>query len=303
MYRFSIDFRVKGSIRIGGAVALGLVIILGAFYVRNSAESDTQTGAVVVAEAPARTAVPVTDSDGDGIEDWKESLQEKFFETIEAPAGNTTQAADEPYEPPMTLTGKFSEAFLQDYLEAKMRGEDFSDPTAFVDRAVNAVDTNTQSVRHSRLELNVVPSDYESIHTYGNEVASIVLSHSVQNENEAVILQRALDANDPDLLEGLMPIRSVYENIIADSLHIDVPDALADEHVALLNAYEAVLADIKAMQVAFTDPLFALARVRGYEADARSLYEAFRALAQKLTGEGGSYLNDEPGAFLYRFKT
>ena len=293
---------MKGIVRIGGAFGVGVVIILGALVVKNVG-TESGAGAIVVSKAPEREYINSQDSDGDGTKDWEESLQGKVFETIPTPTSTTFANTDEPYEPPTTLTGKFSEAFFQDYLQGKINGEDFSDPTAFIGNAVTAIEKNTQAKSHSRLELNVIQTTDDSVHTYGNDIARIIQSHSIDNENEAVILQKALATNDPEKLNELQPIHAVYANTLSDALTIPVPDALADEHIDFLNACEAILTDIEAMQVAFTDPLYSLARMKGYETDARALLNSLKAIGASLSESGTSYLNSEPGAFFYILET
>ena len=293
---------MKGIVRIGGALGVGVVIILGALVVKNVG-TESPAGAIVVSKAPEREYINSLDSDGDGIKDWEESLQGKVFETIDTPTSTPLTDINEPYEPPTTFTGKFSEAFLQDYLQGKINGEDFSDPTQFIGGAVSAIEKNTQSKTHSRLELAVTPSTPESIRAYGNEIAGIIKSHSIDNESEAVILQKALTADDPDKLKELDPIHAVYKNSISDALRINVPDTLADEHITFLNACEAILTDIEAMQVAFTDPLYSLARMKNYESDAGALFTSLKSIGTALTESGASYLNNEPGAFFYIFET
>jgi hypothetical protein len=293
---------VKGLVRIGGALGVGFVIILAALVV-NDASSVAPEGAVVVSKAPERNYINAQDSDGDGVKDWEENLQGKVFETIDTPTSTAyTVPTPEEYEPPTTFTGKFSEAFFQDYLQGKINGEDFSDPTKFVGNAVVAIEKNTQSKTHSRLELTVIQTTTDTVRTYGNEIASIIRSHSINNENEAIILQKALAANDPEILKELEPIHAVYKNSISDALRINVPDVLADEHVAFLNACEAILTDIEAMRVAFTDPLYSLARMKSYETDAKALFSSLKSIGSSLSESGATYHNNEPGAFFYIFE-
>lgn len=292
---------MKGPLAIGGAFILGGLIILCALAVKNSADAE-QAGSVIVTKAPVRTPIEAKDSDHNGVEDWQESLQARIYKTIDTPTSTFEVDLSEPYTQPETFTGKFSEAFFKDYMEAKMKGQDFTDPSAFVGTAIKAIEQNTQSKRHNRLELKLVPTTPESIRAYGNRVAEIMKTHSIDNEPELYILQTALNANDPKRLEDLEPIRNVYAQIIADTLVMEVPDAFADMHVDLLNANEAIEFDISAMQVSFTDPLYALARVKNYTNDAKSLFESLSAIREKITNEGISYMNEEPGAILYIFK-
>ena len=293
---------MKGIARIGGALALGVLIILGALSVQNSGENEALAGQIIVSAEPNRTYIETKDSDADGVSDWEEDLRTGIFETIDTPV--ETPENTEPYVPPTTFTGKFSEAFFKDYLDGKMNGADFTDPTEFIGKAVGAIDANTQSKRHSRLELTIVPDSEEAIHEYGNQIAKFMQRGSTRgSENEAAILQKALTVNDPTLLESLTPIHEGYKGIILDTLYVEVPESLVGAHLELLNAFEAILTDIEAMQVAFTDPLYSLARVKGYEDDAKLLLSALQNIAKTLFENAAVYTNNEPGAVFYRFES
>jgi hypothetical protein len=273
-------------------------MILSALSVHNQNTPDPENG-VVVLPAPERSYIETRDSDGDGIKDWEEGIQDQLLRTI--PISSTTLAAAATYTPPTTLTGKFSEAFLQDYLQGKMRGQDFSDPTAFVGTAIEAIDKNTTSRVHTKKELTIVPTTPDSLHEYGNELVRIMNTYSGNNENEAVILQEALKAQDEEILKKLDPILESYAQIIADSVLLPVPEDLVNEHLVLLNSYESILTDVTSMRVALQDPLFALSRIRVYEKDVRALYDALTAIADQLDTRGVVYLESDYGVFLHKF--
>lgn len=279
-----------------------MILILGAFHVSSQKENATNanSGSVVVSKSPSQLDIETRDSDGDGTPDWEELLKDKAFKSVTATSSASFTPSDT-YVPPTTLTGKFSEAFLQDYLEGKMHGEDFSDPTQFIDGAIRTIDANTASKKHTRAELNIIPADETSIREYGNEIVTIMNRHSKKSESELAILGRAIETNNPDVLNDLAPIQIGYENITADTLHIEVPSELALQHVNLLNAYEAVTFDIQAMQLAFSDPLYALARIRLYPEDVNNLVLVLKEIAGTLDAQGIVYTKDEPGAFFYIF--
>lgn len=291
---------MKGGIRIGGALALGVIMILGAFGVRDNS-AQLARGEIVVQEAPERTYIESRDSNNDGIEDWEEDIYENIFKTIKAPSSTVGYSAftEDEYVEPTTFTGKFSKAFFQDYMSGKVRGADMSEPTQLVGNAVAAIEKNTRSTVHARIEVNRIESTPKAIRAYGNELVDIMNRNSVQSEPEINIFGRALKNNNPAELAAIIPIRDGYKKIIADSLAMPVPDALASQHVGLLNAYEAILTDLEAMLVGFEDPLYALARIRNYEGDANAMYDALVAIGGSLDASGVSYANDEPGALFY----
>lgn len=287
---------MNDKVRIAGAIGVGVVIIALAFQ---ASTRNAVNQASVVLAAPPREPIETVDQNGNGTPDWEEQLTENAFKTITLPTSSTTSGEAGAYTDPTTLTGKFSVAFLQDYLQGKVNGADFSDPSGFINTAVQAIEGNTMSTKHSTGEVFPIPTTKESAHTYGNALQEIVKRHSpsTPTQNEMVILQNALGTKDPAALEALVPIAEGYARIIADTVTVPVPDIFVSQHLAILNAYEEVYADIRAAQVAFTDPLYTLARVRDYDIHAQGLLSAYILLAKELAKQGVIYTSDEPGAF------
>lgn len=293
---------MKGYVRIGGALALGIVIISGALVVQRNSSTEALAGQVVISDVPNREYVGSKDANGNGVPDWKE---DNLFTTIDVSTSTPEDVGA--YTPPTTLTGRFSEAFFKDYLNGKMSGEEFKDPTIFAEKAVQAIDANTRSKRHIRPELTIIPDSDNALHDYGNQVIEITViasaSPELSHENEALILQNALAENDPSQLEKLRPIHTAYSQIIEETLLMEVPESLVDSHIRLLNIYEAILFDIEAMQAAFSDPLLALARIRIYQDDAKNILSTFQSIWTLLDEKGVVYSNDEQGALFYLLDT
>lgn len=289
-------FRVKEKLRIGGAVALGILIILGALHVQNVTNAEGLAGQVIVSDVPNRTTVETLDADGNGIKDWQEDT---LFETIDTPTANGEDL--EPYIPPTTLTGKFSEAFFKDYLEGKMRGEDFSDPTAMVEKGVAALDNITKSPVHTRIELSVIPDSDEAFFAYGNQIAQTVLANQYNGERETEIFRRAVETKDAAVAAQIDPIIEVYTKSVQDLLQVDVPSSLIPQHLALINASEAIRTDTIAMRNVFSDPLFALMRTKAYFDDTKILYKAFANINVALSNKGVTYTSGDDGVLFYIF--
>lgn len=301
---------MKGSIRIGGALVVGIGIILGALYMSNQSLTTNPTLSDTSLGAPGtgltRDPIAIHDTDSDGVADWEETLQETVFRFAPTPTSTSLFAPSATYTPPTTFTGKFSEAFLADYLDGKMAGQDFSDPASFVNSAVQSIDSSTRSTKHSRIELHIVDSNTENVFAYGNGVVAITDTYAktIEHlENEMVILQKAIEGTDEEKLRELGPIVDAYANIIRDTLALPVPDIFANAHINLLNAYEAVYTDIYSMQFAFSDPLLTLARVRVYEDDMASFGFALKEIKTILDAQNILYTKEDPGSAFYVFDT
>ena len=290
---------MRGVIRIGVSVVVGTLIILGALYVnttKSPANITTSSNTTVVTEAPPRTLFETEDSNKDGIPDWREA-----FDTISTPTSTTLADEGDTYVPPTTLTGKFSEAFLQDYLDSKMQGQDFSDPSTFVESAVESINASVASKKHTRAELTLIPTTYESIREYGNEIGKLMQTTASSTRNEIVIFEEAMMLQDESALEALAPILKAYEDAILPMLLIEVPDTLSTQHITILNTLESMKTNIEGMQRAFDDPLYALARMSVYSDDVTTATTALTEIANIINEENITYTNEEGGSYFYIF--
>ncbi len=272
------------------AVLVGIVIISGSVYV--NASSTTIEGEVsVVPPPPERKYIPPTDSDGDGISDWAEELL--------ADREIISQELDpsDVYLPPTTLTGKFSVGFFQQYLTAKGFGTFSENKDELVKQATANLQREATDRIYTFSDIIFAPTDtIESIRAYGNTVATIVLEHSEEvTENEVDILQRAMKQNDPSRLSQIDPAIASYENFLAMTLATPVPFSLRQEHVDLINVYNAILSDLKAMRGTFEDPLLGLLRLKRYNQDIEGLVYTYYNLDRALRRAGVLYQEDEPG--------
>lgn len=292
---------MTGTVRIGGALVAGIFIILGALGMSGASNTD-MLSSVIASTAPERTYIESADSDNDGTKDWEEALQARFVDVVTEET-TSEDVASTPYEPPTTLTGKFSEAFFKDYMHGKVNGEDImSDPSKFIGNAVNAIEQNIEPKRHTRLEFTIVPATQESMHAYANSLVEMLVKDASYTVSELEVFYNALKADDASLMEPLNPIADLYANVIDKSLRMEVPQALASAHLAFINANEANLATIRGMQSGFTDPLLALGHIKHYDERKQALADSLVGFYTVLDAEGVVFDSDEPGSFFYLFE-
>ena len=280
---------------------MGGILVLGAFFVseRSTVAQENVDGSIV-SSAPERSYIEEADKNNDGTPDWQEVLTAQVIDTIKLPS-STPEGVGLAYEKPTTFTGKFSEAFFTDYLGGRMNSETLgeNDKKALVESAVRSIESNTASKVYTMSEILLVPDSEDALHAYGNQMVEIVNRHSIKNELETSILKRALEQNDPAILNDLAPIRQVYERVLSDSLAVPVPQSVAVAHTNIMTAYAGVLNDISGMEQAFSDPLLALASLQKYEKDMNYLYENIKKTVTILISNNVFYEKDEPGAFIY----
>jgi hypothetical protein len=261
------------SPRILVASLIGLVMVAGSYLMSKSA-NDVESGSVAspTTMPVGRDFIAVEDQDSDGLPDWQNTFNISTINLDEVSQSATmtktaTLAAD-------LATHTFATETNVGSITSLLRPNILDD----------SLDT-----QYGREDI-VVGSDDSPFYlrTYGNAVAAIAIENAppTGTESELTILNRALLRNDPAILEGLKPTVTAYEQMITDMLATPVPPMLVQEHLSLINVYQALVGDIKAFQGTFDDALPAMLRFRRYQADAEALYVAIAFLYQTLDEQG-----------------
>ena len=300
--------RVESVFRVGGAILLGAELIGVAFFVqhRNLTKAEAQVPALVVARGDVRTVQPALDTDEDGFPDWEEELRgtDPHTYTTSEEMYPVAATSSESYTPPTTITGRFSEQFLENMIRTGA-GEPMTaeQKAGLVDQSVNTLAAETADRLYTRGDITIVADrDTTALHTYGNALGDVFLTSSATHEPELTILGKAVQANDPAMLDGLKPIEAAYTGMLRAVLLVETPSGVATQQVGLVNALSLIHADIAAMQEVFTDPLGSLMRIRRYEEDARALAVALDAIRTALEKNGIAYTSEEPGLLLFSLR-
>ncbi len=279
--------------RIIGAILFGTAVIAVALVVKREPTklrdiTVVNGEAIVVTAAPDRQAIPIADTNSDGVPDWQESLQ-----ATEALALSSTT---ETFIAPETLTDQFALEFFEQMVRNENYGEFGKSPEEFVA-------TFSDSLAKEAVDKVIAPNQIvttndnspTTLARYGEAIARVILAHDdTVRENEAVILERALRDNNPEELKKLDGKIDVYTQILNETLSITAPSSVANEHLLLVNAYQAILSDLYAMRDAFNDPMLALLRMKRYQDDASMLATAIAGVANKLISGGASWSPESP---------
>ena len=251
-------------------------------------KSEPAASAVQVARPLQRPYIDVIDSDGNGVPDWQEALQKT--DALSVP--NESEA----YQEPDTLTEQFALEFFEQYMRGEQYGAFGTSPEELVEESGTVLARQAQDQPITRSQVTVSQdTNVDSLARYGEQVAVIIATHSrTDTEQELTIVDRAIRLNDKSELEKLDPIITVYENILADTLVLTTPQTYVSEHLVLVNAYQAVLNDIKSMRNSFDDPMRALLRIQRYQDDVTGLNNALTGLYGKLIADGVSWGEGSP---------
>ena len=274
--------------RLIAAFAIGLMIIGGSFLLK---QSTSEEGSDVVAVAQPQT----TRNYIANTAEWREELNVATLRAAQdAPEivmeGNGTEE--------QTVTGTFARSFFESFMRANAYGSlDDSTQNLLLHTSLSDLTNASKDTLLQTADIHVGESTDIYLREYGNTLVEIIQRYfSSESEDELLVLGRALQSNDPAEFAKLTNIADAYERVLADTLGVAAPPQLIEEHLALLNAYQAVGNDIKGMAEGHTDPVYALVRIQQYESDAQALLEALSRIYRKLYVAGIRYAHTEPGA-------
>jgi hypothetical protein len=267
--------------KIIGACVVGCALVAGAYTLSNFGasrfQSSNQSAAVVASETTPRVAIAVTDTDKNGIEDWRD-------EFVTADPIIIVQATST-YTPPDTLTEELGVNFIESYIRSKTYGPFGRTSDEVIDDTVNILTQETAHDLYDTPDITIMREwEDQDIRTYANTLALAITNNNQSDitEGELFILYDVVTNNATDRVEELVTLASTYKEMRDVSLSVPVPAFMVKEHLDLINTYHAIYKDIEAMTLSLDDPAFALLRLKRYEDDAAGLGYALENMYQAL---------------------
>ncbi len=287
--------------KIVGAFLVGTALVGGVYVAKNFGQPSTPPPVALTASAadaaPNRVFIPVTDTDTDGLEDWRDQF-------VQAPAIALADVDGEDYEAPKTLTKQLGISLMEGLITAKGGGpivrtqeQVVADLTKQISNTVSA-DTIYQL---SDITLTTSTST-DDIRLYGNTMASILINESAPGvDSEINLLKEYVEAGEAADPTNLKKIATVYKNYRDKSLATPVPRRFAKQHLDLINVYHAMTKNIEAMTVANEDPLLPLLRIKRYQEDVQGLALALNNLYVAIVPFASVFEQNDPVMLLVNF--
>ncbi len=259
-----------------GAFLVGLGLVAASYTYVNFGKPRLTYPAYQQEVASVRAALPVADSDNNGIEDWRDS-----FVTPEPILINQTNAS---YTPPTTVTGKLGIQLFEDFVRSKNYGPFGRSQEELVTDTVNQLARETEQVLYGLGDVSIMDTWTDAdIKNYANVMGGSIMQNSKAGmDSELAILVDILGSENSNRTEELVVIAGFYKTMRDQALATPVPSIFTKEHLDLINVYEALYQDISAMQDSINDPAVALLRVRRYQDDALGLELALANMYQAL---------------------
>lgn len=266
--------------RVIGAFVVGIAIVAGAYTISTFTKptfSVPTESVATVAAAPTRVAIDVKDSNGDGIEDWRETFITPS-QTIRTKTSTTTPFI------PETITERFGVNFFQDIVRMKgYEGVGRTEEQVLADSIKGLTSLAKDPIIDIKGITVGTDSSPEAVRAYTNAHADIILTYGKTGTRpELEVLDDLLKTNSPEAVAELGLIATAYKNISEQVQELVVPPQLAKMHLDLINVYQALYFDISAMQNAIADPMVSLVRLQRYEDDAAGLVYAMENMYQAV---------------------
>ncbi|MEX0917384.1 MAG: hypothetical protein WDZ90_02595 [Candidatus Paceibacterota bacterium] len=316
-----------------GIALFSIVMVVGFWFVfggedQNSKEDETALQSI---ERETRTLAQDAanrDSDNDGLLDWEEELwgTHKNNPDTDGDGTNDGDEVDRGRDPTipgpndslenktapsqlqnsgsgdenLTDTDRFSREFFENYFNLRQSGILSSEQgqSLLLSQAIRGIgQVSPKTYTSNDLKISN-DSSKGALRAYGNALGDIISSNSIENENEAVILLRALENEDESELQKLDEIKEVYEGMAQDMLLISVPGEVASLHLNLLNNFLQLEFDIEAMKNVYTDPIRVLTVIQNYRDHVKHLGEALLSYGSFFKSKNITFGESESGSIL-----
>ena len=316
--------------RVLAAIFFSAVLIVGAYMLARSIESPRAAQASM--ETALLQAIATKDSDGDGLPDWEEQLYNTSPNTTDTFKLGMTDGeavakglivpraiADIPFAtsspasidvdglPPApaegTLTAAFAKNFFTLYLAAKQAsgGADLSE-SDMQDVANEALSSLSSVVAvapdfKSLKDITVSSSGPDALTAFAVNAEAVLLKNtSDASKSEILYLKDALENNDVTAFSHIASIAKQYRDSAIGLAVLPVPEELAADDLALINAMMRVSGIASDFTRADTDPLAAILALQQYPQAVRALATAFIHIGNIYKTAGVSLPAGVPGA-------
>jgi len=170
------------------------------------------------------------DTDGDGVSDGEE-IKTNRDPTIPGPNDKTTNIADRQKEysegGPLNATDRLARDFFSNFIILYESGElNAKNKKILLDKITEKNTVTFKRSAYTEADMNIVPNNNDSLKEYSVRFNKI-LSRNENNENEFIILQRAMLSKKEEDLIPLQKTISIYDQISKEMLGLPTPKEIA----------------------------------------------------------------------------
>ena len=293
------------------------LIVLGGLFVlleyKNQAKTINNDGVVSVTDQRIIDSIANKDTDGDGLKDWEEALWQtdpnnpdtngngikdgaEIAANRDLPASTTPKTARQ-----LTASDQFSRDLFTRYVTIKQTGSgdpaDYNNYAGIVQSYIDQEAATMSAKIYGASDFKIIEDETPvDIRNYGNAIGALFIDYSAPKfENELIVLQRAIDNNNPLELDKLNANILAYQKGRSALLKMAVPSIFSPDHIALTNAISTIALGIESMKLSFSNPIKAAAGLQSYPDAADSFYPLLISIRDGLVASGVSFAQTESG--------
>lgn len=282
----------KFPVLIVGILAILLIVVIF-FWKQNSADNPLRnnTLAVQTSDTTTKEEVLKTDTDSDGLRNWKESMRGTDPQNPDSDGDGVSDGDEIKLGSDPTMTPSENQAaeeqvvhsatnqssstslskseiasreFFAQYMALKKAGALNKDSgnilaSNYTNKVLSGFHTNGAFFKtYTASSLEILDSTGDgALKTYGNAMGRVILSNPpVKGKRTAFqVFFKAMTSGNSQDLQKIGPYIDRYENIIKDSLEVPVPQNATSIHLGYLNALSALKTNAEAMKNAEQTPL------------------------------------------------
>lgn len=287
-----------------GIALLAALVFIGSALAIKAKQSNTSASAQVslIADASVKKGI----ENGEIASNWEEMLK-----SITASSTNNdkiaTLIAESSSTAPenLTPTDRFARNFFTKYIDLKRSGATIDENTGMsLINQLLAEDYNTgpgqKTYTESDIKVrNAVSADILKL--YGNSLGAILKTPIPRGyEQELTLISRVNESGKVEDLKKLdLNIRR-YQTIQSGLVTLPVPNGLKNAHLALINAFSAIIDGINGMMVIQTDPVTATKMLYRYQDGVSALDVAIVSIESYFKKQNISFSPSESGYILSR---
>lgn len=290
---------------------------------------ENKTGGEI--KTTTQNTVAETDSDSDGLPDWKETLWKTDPKNSDTdgdgmsdgeeiknnrnpnksfPDDQLTEEEIKSLNNPsnyvspfdrVSKTDEFTKKFLTQYLLQKSLSEGNLDDVAkdvLIKSVLGETSTEMPFRTFSATDIKILATDdTASIKQYGNDIGTIVKRNDsgIKMSEILLSLKGFTETKDKSGLEKLKTVIEKNTQIINESIKISVPKSAVNIHVDFLNGMSRLTEMILGMYKSVDDPLSGLVAIGNYRETATELKSVDERISAYFNKKGVIYKPSEDG--------
>lgn len=276
------------------AIGIGFIVLALAgnyIYVKKAGLDATALKQQVILNTTL-SDITETDSNGNGIPDWEESLwgldptccgaeNKAFIDAKKAALGASAAPAA---EAPLSETDRFSREFFTVIMSLQQSGELNDQTLSGLAQSISShLSDSTKDLydaKYTQIDLTQVPDPtQQDYNAYGKKIRALAKKYSADGlglEMQSVTL--ALTLNDPRPLEGLPLIAQSYSDFAQAVLKIPVPTPLIATDLELINSADIISRTLTPLSNVLDDELDAIPAIVAYNKQEAIFYGAITRL-------------------------